>query len=82
MFIFSYKFSNYFNYFFNFYQIFSGSFNSKILAEFIIAKLKQKYPLFSIINPIVRDIFKFTPLVGFKILCSGRFSRKQIASYS
>jgi hypothetical protein len=81
-FFFFYRLNIHLKYFFKFYQIYSGNFNSSLIANYIVTKLSQKFQLFQIINPLLNNLLKFGSFIGFKILCAGRFARKQIATYT
>lgn len=45
---------------FKFVSITNGSINAKFLARYIGLKLKRKHPLFRVINPIKRELRKFS----------------------
>lgn len=64
-----------------FYHVASGSLNSDIIGNYLITKLSQRFKLFKIVDPLLRTLNQLEFLRGFKIACSGRFTRKQIATY-
>ncbi len=54
------------------------------IANYISLKLQRKYTLNWILKPILKDLttrIKQKHFLGYKIVCSGRFTRKQIATY-
>lgn len=54
------------------------------IANYISLKLQKKYTLNWILKPILKDLttrIKQKHFLGYKIVCSGRFTRKQIATY-
>jgi hypothetical protein len=53
----------------------------KFLTEFVIRKLKQRHVLKDIIRPLMRELGKHKGISGFKITCSGRFSRADRATF-
>jgi len=67
---------------------FSGLENASayLISNYIRAKLKQKYSLGNILHPLARFLKESisgskNSLVGFKIDCKGRFTRRQRASF-
>lgn len=66
---------------FSFYQIFGGALNANVVCNYLITKLKQRFKLFRVVDPLLKTLTKLEILDGFKISCSGRFTRKQIATY-
>ncbi len=55
-----------------------------IISNYISLKLQQRHSLNWILRPIVKDLttkVKKKIFLGYKIVCSGRFTRKQIATY-
>lgn len=53
----------------------------KFLGEFITKKLDQKHKLRDIIYPILKALGRNPGIAGFKMTCSGRFSRADRATY-
>lgn len=66
---------------FSLYQVFGGSLNANILTNYVVTKLSQRFKLFRVIDPLLRTLTQLEFLLGFKVACSGRFTRKQIATY-
>lgn len=67
-------------FFFNIYKINYDKFNSKGLGKFIAIKLRKRNQLNTIIKPILKDLqirINLKNILGYKIVCSGRFTRKQ-----
>jgi hypothetical protein len=60
--------------------------NASVISEFFYVRLKQYYTIWEIlknINFLFKILrFKYRFIKGYKIMCSGRFSRKQRATYS
>lgn len=60
--------------------------NANIIGEFFFIRLTQYYTIWEVlknINYLFRSLMKKKKLVkGYKITCSGRFSRKQRTTYS
>jgi hypothetical protein len=48
----------------------------KILTNYICIRLKQHFHIFDILKPIYQHLKKRSNILGFKIKCSGRFTRK------
>lgn len=53
----------------------------KLLGEFITKKLDQRHKLKDIIFPIMRALGRNEGISGFKMTCSGRFTRAERATY-
>lgn len=53
----------------------------KFLGEFITRKLDQRHKLRDVIHPVMKSIGKNKGIAGFKITCSGRFTRAERATY-
>lgn len=71
-------------YFFNVYSLDFLNITTDIISTYISLKLQQKYSLNWILRPILKDLtnkIKSKVFLGYKIVCSGRFSRKQLATY-
>lgn len=60
--------------------------NASIISEFFFIRLKQYYTIWEVlknINFLFRILMRKKRIVrGYKIMCSGRFSRKQRATYN
>jgi ribosomal protein S3 len=41
--------------------------------------LSQKYHIFEILNPVIKELKKTKGILGFKIVCAGRLTKKQRA---
>lgn len=54
----------------------------KLLGEFITRKLVQRHRLRDILFPIMRSLGKNEAISGFKITCSGRYTRADRAMYT
>ncbi len=73
------------NFFFNFFSLDFFSVTSNVLGTYISLKLKQNFSLDWVLRPIIKDLnirLKNQVILGYKIVCSGRFTRKQIATYT
>ena len=71
-------------YYFNIYSLDFLNVTSDIITTYISLKLQQKYSLNWVLRPILKDLsnkIKSKVFLGYKIVCSGRFTRKQIATY-
>jgi hypothetical protein len=60
--------------------------NPQFLARFIARRVTYGFQLQRVVKPLIKDLLsailkKKNKIVGFRIACSGRFDRKQIASY-
>lgn len=55
--------------------------SAALVAKYIITKLEKKFTLGETIYPLLRLLSKIKDLQGFRIDCSGRFTRKQRASH-
>ena len=69
----------------NFYDIQTTSgITANIIALYIRGRLIQRYSLNWILRPVLKDLNQRIDkkiILGYKIVCSGRFTRKQIATY-
>lgn len=71
-------------YFFNMYSLDFLNVTTDIISTYISLKLQQKYSLNWVLRPILKDLslkIKSKVFLGYKIVCAGRFTRKQIATY-
>lgn len=60
--------------------------NPQFIARFVARRISYGFQLQRVLKPLVRDLTlamskRKNKIVGFRIACSGRFDRKQIASY-
>lgn len=72
-------------YFFNVFTLNFSDITVESITKYISLKLQKKFSLDWVLFPVLRDLntkLKQKNIAGFKILCSGRFTRKQIATYS
>lgn len=72
-------YSNYSSYFVKFFYMNNKNITAKLLCNYFVKKLSQKYTIFEIINPVVRDLKKNKSILGFKISFAGRLTKKQRA---
>lgn len=70
---------NYSSYFVKFFYMNNKNITAKLLCNYFVKKLSQKYTIFEIINPVVRDLKKNKSILGFKISFAGRLTKKQRA---
>ena len=57
--------------------------NTHTILKYIKMRLISRYSLNYILKPILRDLhlrMRYNKILGYKILCAGRFTRKQIAA--
>ena len=69
---------------FNIYSLDFLNVTTDIISTYISLKLQQRYSLNWILRPILKDLTNKVQrklFLGYKIVCSGRFTRKQIATY-
>jgi ribosomal protein S3 len=60
------------------------SFSANFLAKYLRLKLLHKFPLNVLVNQLFHNLKKgmyFKDLQGFKLIFSGRFARKERATY-
>lgn len=72
-------------FFFNIYNLTFADITVDSITKYISVKLQKKFSLKWILSPILRDLatrIKIKTFLGFKLVCSGRFTRKQIATYT
>lgn len=72
------------NYYFNVYSLNFFNVTADIVATYISMKLQHRHSLEWILKPVIKDLEKRIlkkTFLGYKIVCSGRFTRKQIATY-
>lgn len=71
-------------YHFNIYSLDFLNVTPDIISTYISLKLQQRYSLNWVLRPILKDLsnkIKSKVFLGYKIVCAGRFTRKQIATY-
>lgn len=71
-------------YFFNIYNLNFLNITVDAITNYLCLKLQKRYSLNWILRPILKDLnikVKQKNFLGYKIVCSGRFTRKQIATY-
>lgn len=59
--------------------------NASIISEFFFIRLKQFYTIWEVlrnVNVLFKKLMRSKRILGYKITCSGRFSRKQRTTYS
>lgn len=66
---------------FVFSRINSETVNSNLISYYMAIKLKQRFPLREVLRLIINTLKAVKNVNGFKIKCSGRFDRKQRATY-
>jgi len=68
-----------------YYFVTNYNFTAELLARYICIKLKQRFTLQQTIRPLInylsRDILVKKILFGYRIQCTGRFTRRQRATY-
>ena len=72
-------------FFLNLYSLNVSNITSEAIASYICLKLQKRYSLNWILRPILKDLnskVKQNNILGYKIVCAGRFTRKQIATKS
>lgn len=72
------------NYFFNVYNLNFWNVSADIIATYIACRLQQRYSLKWVLKPVLKDLTKKVKnktFLGYKLLCAGRFTRRQIATY-
>lgn len=71
-------------YYFNIYNLNFLNITVDAITNYLSLKLQKRYSLNWILRPILKDLnikVKQKNFLGYKIVCSGRFTRKQIATY-
>ncbi len=79
------KLSNYsISFYFNIFSLDFFAVTPQIISTYLSLRLQQKYSLNWTLRPVIKDLTiktKNNIISGFKIVCSGRFTRKQIATH-
>lgn len=52
-----------------------------IIRKYIVIRLQQRFKISQIVSPIIKDLRSTEDVLGFKFLFSGRFSRREMATY-
>jgi hypothetical protein len=55
--------------------------NSQIIAKYLSIRMQQRYRLLQALRPVFKDLKKNPLIDGYKIMCSGRFTKKEIATF-
>lgn len=60
--------------------------NPQFLARFVARRVSYGFPLARVVRPLLKDLNEaiasnLHTITGFRIACSGRFNRKQMATY-
>lgn len=55
--------------------------NASVLAKYLTIRLKQRFQLKEALMPMLRHLAYNQYVKGFRIVCAGRFTRKEIALY-
>jgi len=69
---------------FNLYSMNVFNISVEAIVSYIGFRLQRKYSLNWVLRPVFKDLnlkMRRKRILGYKILCSGRFSREQIATY-
>jgi hypothetical protein len=56
-------------------------YTSIFIGRYLAIRLKQRYRLMQALGPIFKELKRNRMLDGFRIMCSGRFTKKEIATY-
>ena len=56
-------------------------YTSVFIGRYLAIRLKQRYRLMQALGPIFRELKKNSMIEGYRIMCSGRFTKKEIATY-
>lgn len=72
-------------FYFNIYSLHVMNISAEAITSHISLRLQKKFSLNWILYPILKDLnnkVKYKNFLGYKLVCSGRFTRKQIATYT
>ena len=72
-------------FFFNIYALNLFSVSVEAITSHISLRLQKKFSLNWVLLPVLKDLsykVKSNVFLGYKLVCSGRFTRKQIATYT
>ncbi len=64
-----------------FYILSSEIITAQLIINYVLIKLKQQFQLGDILYPLVRFLKEQEDILGYRIDCIGRFTRKQRASF-
>jgi len=64
-----------------FKRITEDTITAKFLINYMVIKLKKKFSLKYVLNSVIKFLKNTERIEGFKIKCSGRFDKKQRATY-
>ena len=89
-----FPFNNYFNFFLKYVKSFLYNkyiivwkllkpfqITASVVSQYICVRFLQRFKLNEVLNPILKHFNKNKILKGYKIICSGRFTKKEIAVY-
>jgi hypothetical protein len=54
---------------------------AQIVANYMTIRLRQRFQLREVLMPILRSLILHPTVLGFRITCAGRFTKKEIAVY-
>jgi ribosomal protein S3 len=57
------------------------SITSSFLARYLSIKLLQRHRLMQTLHPVFKDLRQNSRILGYRVACSGRFTKKEIATY-
>lgn len=78
------KIDNINSFYFNIYSLDFFNISVNAISTYLSLKLQKRYSLDWVLKPILKDLnvkIRRRNFIGYKIVCSGRFTRKQIATY-
>jgi hypothetical protein len=55
--------------------------SSSFVARYLAVRMLQRYRLMQALSPVFKDLRKNPLVEGYRIACSGRFTKKEIAAY-
>lgn len=55
--------------------------NAAIISKYLAVRLRQRFQLREVLMPVIRHLTNTYFVKGFRIVCAGRFTRKEIALY-
>ena len=58
-----------------------NTFTAQIVASYVCIRLRQRFRLMEIIRPVLKSLMANPYVSGFRMTCSGRFTKKEIATY-
>lgn len=66
-----------------FWDLHFNNVTANTITKYITSRLQKKYTLMYVLRPVLRDLYfkqNQKRIKGYKLVCSGRFTRKQIAT--